>query len=117
MKPLIPFNVQKNGLSAYKALSSINDDFKKGVCYGRPLFQAWLPPNLNNIPNICGRKNCFSSVVMVLALRAGIPGSNPVQTLYFCHAFIYFFYVTELVRKNVKQQFYCNTWTLGFHSQ
>ena len=31
----------------------------------------------------------FSSVVMVLAFQPGGPGSNPVRTLYFCHAFIY----------------------------
>ena len=33
----------------------------------------------------------FSPVVMVLAFRPGIPGSNSVQTLYFCHAFIHLF--------------------------
>ena len=33
----------------------------------------------------------FSSVVMVLAFRPGVPGSNRVQTLYFCHAFIHLF--------------------------
>ena len=33
----------------------------------------------------------FSSVVLVLAFRPGVPGSNPVQILYFCHAFIHLF--------------------------
>ena len=33
----------------------------------------------------------FSSVVMVLGFRPGVPGSNPVQILYFCHAFIHYF--------------------------
>ena len=33
----------------------------------------------------------FSSVVMVLAFRPGVPGSNPVQNLYFCNAFIHLF--------------------------
>ena len=33
----------------------------------------------------------FSSVVMVLAFPPGIPGSNPVQILYFCPAFIHLF--------------------------
>ena len=37
-----------------------------------------------------GRILC-SSVVMVLAFRPGGPGSNPVDILYFCHAFINFF--------------------------
>ena len=31
----------------------------------------------------------FSLAVMVLAFRPGVPGSNPVQILYFCHAFIH----------------------------
>ena len=33
----------------------------------------------------------FCSMVMVLAFCPGIPSSNPVQTLYFCHAFIHLF--------------------------
>ena len=33
----------------------------------------------------------FSSVVMVLAFRPGVPGSNPVRILYFCPAFIHLF--------------------------
>ena len=33
----------------------------------------------------------FSSVVIVLAFQPGGPRSNPVRTLYFCHAFINFF--------------------------
>ena len=33
----------------------------------------------------------FSSVLMVLAFQPGGPGSNPVQTVYFCHAFVHFF--------------------------
>ena len=33
----------------------------------------------------------FSSVVMVLAFQPRSPGSNPVRTLYLCHAFIHFF--------------------------
>ena len=38
----------------------------------------------------------FSSVVMVLVFRPGVPGSNPAQILYFCHAFIHFFLRYEL---------------------
>ena len=37
------------------------------------------------------RRIPFSSVVMVLSFRLGIPSSNPVQNLYFCHAFIHLF--------------------------
>ena len=33
----------------------------------------------------------FSSVAMVLAFGPGAPGSNPVQNLYFCYSFIYWF--------------------------
>ena len=33
----------------------------------------------------------LSSVVMVLAFRPGVSGSNPVRILYFCHAFIHLF--------------------------
>ena len=29
----------------------------RGVCYGRPLLQAWLFPDLNTIPNNCVRVN------------------------------------------------------------
>ena len=56
--------------------------------YGRPLFQAWLLPDLNKYLTTVLRRILFSSVVMVLAFRPGIPGSNPVQILYFCHAFV-----------------------------
>ena len=38
------------------------------VCYGKPLFHAWLPPDLNKISN-CGRI-LSNSVVMVLAFGA-----------------------------------------------
>ena len=38
----------------------------------------------------------FSSVVMVLAFPSGVPGSNPVRTLYFYHAFIHFCLCYEL---------------------
>ena len=36
---------------------------------------------------------------MVLAFQPGGPGSNTVRTLYFCHAFIISFFVTNFVRK------------------
>ena len=39
----------------------------KGVCYGRPLLQAWLLSDLNTISNSCIGGILFSSVVMVLA--------------------------------------------------
>ena len=61
------------------------------ICYGRPLLQAWLLPDLNTISNYCVRESSLSSVVMVLAFRPGVPSSNPVQILYFCHAFIHLF--------------------------
>ena len=71
---------------------SINQQY----CYGRPLLQAWLLPDLNMIPNNCVGRIPFSSVVMVLAFQPGSPGSNPVRTLYFCHAFIHFFFRYKL---------------------
>ena len=51
-----------------------------------PLLELWI----QNLTTVFGRI-LFSSVVMVLALRPGVPGSNPVRTLYFCHAFIHLF--------------------------
>ena len=36
---------------------------------------------------------------MVLAYPPGGPGSNPARIIYFCHAFILFFFVTDFVRK------------------
>ena len=38
----------------------------------------------------------FSSVVMVMAFQPVGPDSNPIRTLYFCHAFINFFFRYEL---------------------
>ena len=38
---------------------------------------------------------------MVLAFQPGSPGSNSVQTLYFFHAFIHSFFVTNFICKNV----------------
>ena len=29
----------------------------EGVCYGRPLFQAWFLPDSNTIPNNCDGEN------------------------------------------------------------
>ena len=40
---------------------------------------------------------------MVLAFQPGSPGSNPVRTLYFCHAFINFFLRYELCSKELHQ--------------
>ena len=39
---------------------------------------------------------------MVLAFRTGIPGSNPIQILYFCHAFIYFFLCYRLCSQDIE---------------
>ena len=39
------------------------------LCYGKPLLQAWLLPDLNTIPDKCVII-LFSSVVMVLAFGA-----------------------------------------------
>ena len=38
-------------LTFYKATLTFTD------CYGRPLLQAWLLPNLNTMPDNCDRKN------------------------------------------------------------
>ena len=65
-------------------------------CYGRPLLQAWLFPDLKTIPNNCIGRILFSSVVMELAFQPGGPCSNPVRILYFCHAFIHVFLCYEL---------------------
>ena len=73
---------------------------KGGGCYGRLLLQAWLLPDLNTMPNHALERILFSSVVVVLAFQPGDPGLNPVRMLYFCHAFIHFFFVTDFVRKN-----------------
>ena len=48
-------------------------------CYGRPLLQAWLLPDLNTIPTTALGSILFSSMVMVLADCVGGPGSNPVR--------------------------------------
>ena len=61
------------------------------MCHGKALLQAWLLPDLNTIPNNWLERILLSSEVMVLAFRPGVPGSNPVQALYFCHAFIHLF--------------------------
>ena len=50
------------------------------------------------------RRILFSSMVMVLAFCPGVPGSHPGQILYFCHAFIHFFFVTDFVRKTFRIQ-------------
>ena len=68
-------------------------------CYGRPLLQAWLLPDLNKIPTIALGRNFFSSVVMVLAFRPGVLDSNPVGVPYFCHAFIHLFHCCGLGSK------------------
>ena len=44
----------------------------------------------NTIPTEL-KRILFSSVVIVLAFRPGVPGSIPVQILYFRHAFIHLF--------------------------
>ena len=64
-----------------------------GRGYGRPLLQEWLLPDLRTITNNCVKleRILFSSVVSVLAFRPGVLGSNPVQVLYLCHAFIHLF--------------------------
>ena len=62
-----------------------------GFCYGRPLLQAWLLPDLIRYLTTALERILFSSMVMVLAFRPGVLGSNPAQTLYFCHAFIHLF--------------------------
>ena len=59
-------------------------------CYWRPLLQAWLLPDIQYLTTVLGRI-LFSSVVMVLAFRPGIPCSNPVHTVFFCHAFVHMF--------------------------
>ena len=56
------------------------------VCYWRPLLQQWLLPDSTALGRIL-----FSSVIMVLAFRLAVLGSNPVQTLYFDHAVIHLF--------------------------
>ena len=53
-------------------------------------------PELNTIPDNCVGENSLNSMGMVLAFQPGGPGSNPVRTLYFCHAFIHFFLCYEL---------------------
>ena len=50
------------------------------MCFGRPLLHAWLLCDLNTIPNNCVGEDSLSSVVMVLAFRTGVPGSNSAQT-------------------------------------
>ena len=44
----------------------------------------------------------FSSVVMVLGFRPGVPGLDPAQTLYSCHGFCSFVFLLRrlFVRKN-----------------
>ena len=59
---------------------TVDHSFKHG-CF--PISIQYLPTALERI--------LFSSVVIVFAFHPGIPGSNPVQILYFCHAFIHSF--------------------------
>ena len=61
------------------------------VCYVKPHLYTQLHPDLNTTPNNCFRENLFGSVVLVFAFRPGVPGSNPAQTLYFCHACVHLF--------------------------
>ena len=44
----------------------------------------------------------FSSVVMVLAFHPGVPDSESVQILYFRHAFIHLYLVTDFVCKIIE---------------
>ena len=63
------------------------------MCYGRPLLEAWLLPDLNTIPNYCVRERELSLALWLwywlLVLK--VTSSNPARTLYICHAFIHLF--------------------------
>ena len=65
----------------------------KVYCYGRPLFQAWLLPDLNTIPNNCVRVNSLS--VFGRASLVQILSESYISAM---HLFICFF-VTDFVRK------------------
>ena len=57
-----------------------------------------FPIQIEYLTTVLGRI-LFSSVVMVMAFRPGVPGSKPAQILYFCHACIRLFFVTDFDRK------------------
>ena len=63
-----------------------------GLCYGRPLLQAWLLPDLNTIPNNCVRENSLWLSGYGISLSTGRPWFESM------HLFISFF-VTDFVRK------------------
>ena len=62
-----------------KRLTSIEIPKSKYHIIRRVRFR-WEPPM---------RKISGSALVTVLVFRPGVPCSNPVQILYFCHAFIH----------------------------
>ena len=69
-------------------------------CYGRPLLQAWLLPDLNTIPNNCVGENSLklsglSYWLFVQASLVQIPSRSYISAM---HLLIYFS-VTHFVRK------------------
>ena len=59
-------------------------------------FQKASFPGVSNSVIVWEWVEYNTSVVMVLAIQPGGPGSNPDWTLNFCHAFIHFFLRYEL---------------------
>ena len=55
-------------------------------------------------PTIALGRILFSSVVMVLAFRPGVPGSNPVESYISATHLLISFFVTDFVRKIVKSE-------------
>ena len=70
------------------------------MCYGRPLLQAWLLPDLDTIPNNCVKKNSLSRTGYGTGFSSRHPWFKSRPALIFLHLFICFF-VTDFVRKKI----------------
>ena len=98
-------NLEKSNMARFTGDTSINVAFvfgyqKMSVCYGRPLLQPWLLPDLNTIPNNCVRDNSlelsgYGIGFWCLRSLLQIPSEPYTSAMHF---FICFF-VTDFVRK------------------
>ena len=72
-------------------------------CYGRPLFQAWLLPDLNTVPNNCVRENSLqlSGYGIGFSNQGGLVRNLSEPYISAMHLFISFF-VTDFVHKRRK---------------
>ena len=84
--------LSKNGLSAdYSFESSINDDFKRVCVTGDHSHMHSVIPASKQYLTTTLVRILFTSVVMALAFRPCVLGSNPAWSLYFCSPFLHFF--------------------------